>query len=51
MKTEVPTLMTSLVPRLLGGGGKKRAWYLPFAHALNYGLLEHMYFDGRVQTK
>ena len=27
------TLCTSLVPRLLCGGGGKRAWYTLFAHA------------------
>jgi len=25
------------------GGGEKRAWYRPFAHALNYKLKNHVY--------
>ena len=25
------------------GGGEKRAWYRPFAHALNYKLKNHVF--------
>ena len=31
--TTVDTLPSSLVPRVLCGGGRKRAWYTLFAHA------------------
>ena len=38
MPAQTCTLVGSLVPRLLGRG-EKRAWYLLFAHAHNYPLL------------
>ena len=30
------------------GGGEERAWYRPFAHALNYKLKNHMFVGNDV---
>ena len=32
------------------GEGEERAWYTPFAHALNQPSLDHVYWSGRGQN-